>query len=95
MATATKMKPFTKGETNLMVKYGIDGFNVNGPRDYSITNIFGVSVPANTFEVELYRKIMIQYSKYEAGDFSAVRDFDRLKYLMLKVNADTYMALID
>jgi len=91
----TKKAPFTKGEINLMVKYGIDGFNVNGPRNYTITNRFGRMAAANEFEVELYRQIMIQYSKYEAGAFSAVRDFDRLKYLMLKVNADTYMALID
>ena len=91
----TKKAPFTKGEINLMVKYGIDGFNVTGPRGYVITNHFGVTVPANEFEVELYRQTMIQYSKYEAGDFSAVRDFDRLKYLFLKVNPEAYYDLID
>lgn len=94
-ATATKMKPFTAGEKNLMVKYGIDGFAFNAPRDRKVTNHFGASADANQFEAELYRKIMLQYMKYENGDASAVRDFDRLKYLMLKVNADLYMALID
>lgn len=95
MATATKMKPFTTGECNLMVKYGIDGLAHNALRTLTVTNHFGATASANEFEAVLYDKIMKQYMKYENGDFSAVRDYDRLKYLMLKVNPDLYMALID
>ena len=86
----------TKGDTNLMVKYHLDGLNINGPKIGTRSNpMSGVVVSVNEFENELYIEIMKLYAMYERGLLTSVAEFDRLRYLMMKVSPEVYYDLLD
>ena len=92
------MKKLTKGEENLITKF--DLLKYGDPLDVKKTStrwnpVSGVSVQLNPFCANLYDEISAQYAKYERGDFSAVRWYDRLKYLLLKFDDNAYMELVD
>ena len=94
MAKAIK---FTTGELNLMKEFGLDPTKYDEPKVTERSNPFsGVSVPLNTFEAKLYDLTIKMIMAYESGDPNfKVGKYDRLKYLLLKINPQAYMDLID
>ena len=88
---------FTTGELNLMKEFGLDSTKFDEPKVTERSNPFsGVSVPLNAFEAKLYDLTINMIMAYERGDKNfKVQKYDRLKYLLLKVNSDAYMRLID
>ena len=94
MAKAIK---FTTGELNLMKEFGLDSMKYDEPKTDSRANPFsGDRVPLNTFEARIYDLTINMIMAYERGDKNfKVQKYDRLKYLLLKVNSDAYMRLID
>lgn len=91
------MKKFTKGEQNLAKRWKIDldhAFDTN--RWVPVQNtVSGAEVKLNSVEADIYSQVMALYQDYLDGDDSVVREYDRLKYLLLKINPTAYMALID
>lgn len=91
------MKKFTKGEQNLAKKWAI-----NLDRAFEEEKLFtarnpfsGAEVKLNTVEADLYSQVTALYQAISCGASSDVREYDRLKYLFLKINPKAYMALID
>ena len=87
---------FTKGETNLISKYNLNQFDTSEiPNKPHFNRFSGEVTLLNQFGTNLFTCINLQYSKYETGDMKAVRDYDRLRYLFLKLFPKEYMILID
>ena len=87
---------FTKGETNLISKYNLNQFDVAElPNKPHFNRFSGEVTLLNQFGTNLFTCINLQYSKYETGDMKAVRDYDRLRYLFMKLFPKEYMILID
>jgi hypothetical protein len=87
---------FTTGEQNLAKEFGLDLTKIDGPRILRATNPFsGDSVPLNQLEADIYNNVMTLYQQYCNGNGKVVGKYDRLKYLLLKINSDAYMRLID
>lgn len=88
---------FTTGELNLMKEFGLDSTKFDAPKTTKRTNPFsGVSVDLNEFEARIYDLTIDMIMMYERGDRNfKVAKYDRLKYLLLKVNSQAYMDLID
>jgi|APGre2960657505_1045072.scaffolds.fasta_scaffold06777_7 hypothetical protein len=87
---------FTKGETNLISKYNLNQFDSAAlPNAPNFNRFSGEVTLLNQFGANLFTCINLQYSKYETGDMKAVRDYDRLRYLFMKLFPKEYMILID
>lgn len=87
---------FTTGEQNLAKKYNIDLTKVNEPRTVNQSNRFGYgSVELNETEQKLYQASIKIYEDYEHGRPANIREADRLKYLLLKINSEAYSTLLD
>ena len=88
---------FTTGELNLMKEFGLDVTKVDELRtEYRENPFSGDRVTLNKFEARIYDLTINMIMAYERGDknFKVVK-YDRLKYLLLKINSDAYMRLID
>ena len=91
-----KKDKFTTGEQNLAKKYNLDLTKKDEPRTLTEYNRFGgASVAVNELELKTYRAAMSLYEAYERGQKINVSEADRLKYLLLRLNSDAYMALLD
>ena len=87
---------FTKGETNLISKYNLNQFDTSElPNKPHFNRFSGEVTLLNPFGTNLFDCINLQYSKYEKGDMKAVRDYDRLRYLFMKLFRNEYMILLD
>lgn len=88
-------KKMTTGELNLMKKFDIT--NVDAPPTTVRYNRFsGVPADLNEAAAKIYDLIQDMQDKYDRGDPSfKVQDFDRLRYLFLKLWPDEYMDLLD
>lgn len=88
----------TKGEINLIAKYGLakygDPFDPDKVEKRQ-NRFSGEIVPLNRFANKLCTEVLRAYSNYEVGVKGAAREFDRLKYLLLKIDPNAYMKLID
>ena len=91
-------KKFTKGETNLMKEFGLNGFDpYETAKEYEATNPFsGVAVQLNTFGATLYALIKGMEAKYNRRDKTFKQQkFDRLRMLFLKLFPSEWMDLLD
>jgi hypothetical protein len=92
------MKKLTNGEAKLVLANGLDTF---GPpesqeKTESRDNPYsGDRVMMNRFAARLYDLTMQAYGRCQTGERGAVRTFDRLKYLLLKIDENAYMKLVD
>lgn len=87
---------FTKGEQNLATKYGLDlSKNDDVPMFAAMNPFSGDTVTLNALHYKIYAVVMSLYKEYLNGNGKVVGEYDRLKYLFLKLNSDAYMRLID
>ena len=101
---------FTKGEKNLISKYNLNQFDTSEiPNKPHFNRFSGEVTLLNQFGTSLFTCMNLQsrwilYSKYEMGDMKwkprntlrlGGRDYDRLRYLFLKLFPKEYMILID
>lgn len=93
------MVKFTKGENNLISEFQLNlmGDPLDTARVYERTNPFsGDRVKLNSFQANLYDLITETYADLAAGlKPMPVAKFDRLKYLFLKLDSESYMRLLD
>jgi len=87
----------TAADEKAIIRFGLDRFDRNDPdKAWVRTNPFsGAEVHLNTFTKRLVDIILDLYGRYERGDFKAVKDYDRMKLILLKLDSDTYYKLID
>lgn len=93
-----KKLKFTKGELNLAEKFSIDLSDeaLGESKILSAENPFsGDTVMLNPTEYKIYHIVMQLYSNISFHGGGDVRTYDRLKYLLLKINPEAYMKLID
>lgn len=91
-------KKLTKGQQNLIAKYNL--MSAGDPMDPNKVTVrsnpfSGAQVEMNAFMANLYDLVCDKYRQYEMGDHSVVRDYDRLKYLLLHFDTQAYYDLID
>lgn len=90
---------FTKGEMNLMAKHGLTKYGdpLDPTKAFVRSNPFsGVEVPVNMFAANLIDTLISMYHDYNYHpEKFKVGEYDRLKYLLLKVDSEAYMNIID
>lgn len=92
----SKVLKFTTGEQNLAKKFNLDLTKKDEPVAYEAENPFsGVTVQLNPLGAQLYQLTLQKYRDIERGLSKNVAEYDRLKYLFLKLFPDAYMDLID
>jgi hypothetical protein len=88
----------TAADEKALVRYGLDKYDRNDTAKlWTAENPFsGDIVAMNEFMYHLYLKICNLYQRYCNGETGkVVQEYDRLKYIMLKLDSDAYMRLID
>lgn len=88
------MKKFTTGEINLMKKYNVVDADAS-PCTSRTNPISGVSVQLNLAGASLHDTIISMYRNYERGMKFNSSEWDRLRYLFLKLYPNAYYDLID
>lgn len=88
------MKKLTTGEVNLMKKYNIT--DVEAPATETVSNLFsGVEVKVNQAGKHIFNLVIGMQVQYDSGIKINVSEFDRLRYLFLKLWPDAYYDLLD
>ena len=86
---------FTKGEKTLISKYNLNQFDTSEiPNKPHFNRFSGEVTLLNPFGEFLFTCINLQYSKIFEGDYKNERDYDRLRYLFIKLFPKEYTILM-
>jgi len=88
----------TAADEKAIVRFGLDRFDRNDPNKTGwaqYNQLTGEKVEMNEFMSRLVELVFDLYRQYERGDRAVVKDFDRMKYIVLKLDSDVYYKLID
>ena len=103
LSTASSKPNLTKPESNLIAKIEAMGWRINPMPTATINRFTGLTRTLDPFVSALTEFVLISYDNYmrTQGQFSfngvkfPVSTFDRVKYLVLKLDSQAYYDFID